>query len=252
MSIFYNKVYTTLGRWLGKNSFIGKFGRAELTDWLTNEYPGSFQLNVPPKDLIPLPYRLAPNTLLPRLQRRKRTYRCDQRILLTKHPRRIKKSPEPIEATESNPLLPDQNKFQLNINPPTPNNTGENNSTNIKLLQLLLFGLLLSTHMMKESECATGTKAKSKAGKTDNKQNTGEKPATTNKHTSIVKYSKLWHHLFLRILTGLGPFFWRILPASGPQHQNSLAAWAAANTYCSARALDPNNMNSMWAIIIFD
>ena len=169
MSIFYSKVYTTLGRWRGKNSFLGKSGRAELTDGLTNEYPGSFQLNVPPKDLIPPPYRLARNTLLPRLQRRKRTYQCDQRILLTKHPRRIKKPPESIEATESNPLLPDQTKSQPNINSPTPNKTGEINSTNIKLLPLLPFGLLLSTYKMKESECATGTNAKSKTGETDTK-----------------------------------------------------------------------------------
>ena len=112
MSIFYSKVYTTLGRWRGKNSFLGKSERAELTAGLTNEYPGSFQLNVPPKDLIPPPYRLVRSILLLRLQRRKHTYRCDQRILLAKHPRRIKKPPEPIEATESIPFF----QIKRNIN----------------------------------------------------------------------------------------------------------------------------------------
>ena len=183
MSIFYNKVYTTLGRWLSKNSFIGKFGRAELTDGPTNEYPGSFQLNVPPKDLIPLPYRLARNAPLLRLQQRKHTYQCDQRILLTKHPRRIKKPPESIEATESNPLLPDHKKSQLNINSPTPNKTGEINSTNIKLLPLLPFGLLLSTYKMKES-----------VG-----QNDAYREANTGQVPKLCK--QLWHTSSLTIST---------------------------------------------------
>ena len=43
------------------------------------------------------------------------------------------------------------------------------------------------------SECAAGTNTKPRTDDTDNKQNTREKPATTNKYsnTSIVKYSKL-------------------------------------------------------------
>ena len=177
MSIFYSKVYSTLGRWRGRNSFIGKSGCAEVTDGLTNEYYGPFQLKTPPKDLIPPPYRLVRNTLLLRLQRRKQTYRCDQRILLAKHPRRIKKPPEPIKATKSNPPFPDQNKHQSEILP-APNNTGEIDPTNINLLTLLPLVLILPTHKMKESDCAARTKAKPRIDETDNKQNTREDPAT--------------------------------------------------------------------------
>ena len=45
--------------------------------------------------------------------------------------------------------------------------------------------------------------------------------------------------LLMQILSAEGPYTARILPAEGPQ-QKSQAAWAGANTYCSARGVQCN------------
>ena len=62
-------------------------------------------------------------------------------------------------------------------------------------------------------------------------------PATDKGHTSSVKYSKLLPYLFCEYLPASGPFFGKYFRPRAHKNHSRQAAWAGANTYCSARRL---------------
>ena len=100
-----------------------------------------------------------------------------------------------------------------------------------------IIAILLRWDNLKHGWCQASIQRTQQRPQTLQHHEKWEQEETTHFTTSTVKYSKLWHHLFLQILTGLGPFFGKYFRPRAHKNHSRQAAWAGANTYCSARSM---------------